>query len=230
MKGPGRSAGGADPRPPRTTRAERKRDRLPEAERRVQSVAPIGDWEERYRSGDTPWDKGAAHPALVAWLKHHTFSGRVFVPGCGAGHDVRALATQGADVIGLDIAPSAVAAARRHPRVGREEYEEGNFFQPPAAWLGTFDGIFEHTCFCAIHPSQRSAYARSAAELLRPGGRLLAIFYLDPGVEEGPPYGCTTTELDALFSPTFRILEEHTSLPTFPEREDGEILRLLERC
>ena len=187
------------------------------------------DWEIRYRSGDTPWEKGAAHPALSAWLETNSFSGRVLVPGCGSGHDVRVLAAHGAEVVGLDIAPSAIAAARRHPPAGRESYEVGDFFRPPATWLGTFDGLFEHTCFCAIDLTSRADYAQSAAQLLRPGGRFLAIFYLDPGAGEGPPHGCTTAELDALFSPHFRLLEERTALATYPGREGGEILRLLER-
>lgn len=188
------------------------------------------DWEHRYLSGDTPWEKGEGHPALAAWLERNTFRGRVLVPGCGLGHDVRLLASQGAEVVGLDIAPSAIAAADKYPRAGNETYEAGDFFEPPAGWIGAFDGIFEHTCFCAIDPSQRAAYARSAARLLRPGGRLLAIFYLDPGTDEGPPFGCTTTELDALFSPGFRLIEERISLPTHPGREGGEILRMLERA
>jgi len=187
------------------------------------------EWENRYRTGDTPWEKGAAHPALIAWLERNTLPGRVLVPGCGSGHDVRVLAARGSEAVGLDIAPSAIAAAREHLRAGRESYEVGDFFQPPESWMAAFDGLFEHTCFCAIDPSLRAAYARSAAQLLRPGGRFLAIFYLDPGVDEGPPFGCKTAELDALFSPAFRLLEEQTSLPTHPGREDREILRLFER-
>lgn len=187
------------------------------------------DWENRYLSGDTPWEKGSGHPALAAWLERHSLAGRVLVPGCGSGHDVRLLASRGAEVLGLDIAPSAVASARTYPRAGKESYEAGDFFQPPPEWTGAFDGLFEHTCFCAIDPSQRGAYARSAAAILRPGGRLLAIFYLDPGREEGPPFGSTTAELDALFSPHFQLIEEQTSLPTYPGREGGEILRVLER-
>ena len=187
------------------------------------------DWENRYLSGDTPWEKGAAHPALAAWLKRNSLTGRVLVPGCGSGHDVRLLASHGAEAVGLDLAPAAIAAARKYSLAGNESYEAGDFFQPPTAWTRAFDGLFEHTCFCAIDPSQREAYARSAAGILRSGGRLLAIFYLDPGREEGPPFGCTTAELDSLFSPHFRLIEEQTSLPTYPGREGGEILRLLER-
>lgn len=188
------------------------------------------DWEQRYRSGDTPWDKGAAHPALAAWLEKNTLTDRILVPGCGAGHDVRALAAGGAEVTGLDVAPSAIEAAGRFPRAGKEVYVTGDFFHPPAGWGGAFDGIFEHTCFCAIEPSDRPAYAASAAALLRPGGRLLAIFYLDPGRnEDGPPYGCTREELGALFSPAFRLLSEETEFPTHPGREGREVLRVLQR-
>ena len=52
------------------------------------------DWEERYRQADTPWDKGVAHPAVVRWLAEHPgrMTGAVLVPGCGLGHDARAIA------------------------------------------------------------------------------------------------------------------------------------------
>lgn len=186
------------------------------------------DWNERYRLGDTPWEKGRAHPALVRWVREHKITGRVLVPGCGSGHDVRALATSGAEVIGLDVAPAAVQAARAHPPVGRETYIVGDLFAPPENWLGTFDLIVEHTCFCAIPPARRPDYARSVASLLKPGGQLLAIFYLAPGHdhEDGPPYGSTVPELDALFS-NFSVEEEQKNLPTYEGRENRELLRLL---
>ncbi len=188
------------------------------------------DWQQRYESGDTPWDKGGPHPALAKWLEKSPLTGRVLVPGCGAGHDVRALAAAGARATGLDIAPLAVEAARRFPRAGDEIYVAGDVFALPPEWLRSFDAVFEHTCFCAIDPMRRPDYARAVGGALKPGGHLLAIFYLDPGNGgEGPPFGCAREELDALFLPLFETIREESGFVTFPGREGGEMMRVLRR-
>jgi SAM-dependent methyltransferase len=189
------------------------------------------DWESHYRTGDMPWEKGAAHPALVAFLKPNPVHGRVLVPGCGLGHDVRALAATADEVVGLDLAPSAVAGARKHPAVGGERYLLGDLFALPAKMRGVFDVVFEHTCFCAIDPSRRSDYVAAVADALKPGGHLLAVFYLDPGLdpgESGPPFGITLDELDAIFAPRFKLLREWKPGATYPGREGREMCRLLQ--
>lgn len=188
------------------------------------------DWNMRYARGDTPWDKGGSHPVLQDMIARGALKGRVLVPGCGTGHDVRALARRGLEVTGLDIAPLAIDRARNHPAAGRETYVHGDLLDLPDELLGVFDGVFEHTCFCAIDPARRADYVSAAASALKPGGRLLAIFYADPESEDdGPPYSCSAGELDTLFGGDFRMLEEHRELPTFPGREGCELLRLLER-
>ncbi|HEX8296725.1 MAG TPA: thiopurine S-methyltransferase, partial [Chthoniobacteraceae bacterium] len=64
------------------------------------------DWESHYQQGDTPWEKGGPSPGLVDFLAAEPVTGRVLVPGCGFGHDVRALSAGGADVLGVDLSPS----------------------------------------------------------------------------------------------------------------------------
>lgn len=190
------------------------------------------DWEAQYQKGETPWEKGAPSPGLVDFLTEHRVEGRVLVPGCGFGHDVRALAAQGADVLGLDIAPSAVEGARRIPAVAGECYELGDLFALPPAMHGTFDWVWEHTCFCAIHPSQRAAYVEAVHSALRPGGHLLGVFYLDPGndsPDEGPPFEVSVTELNRLFLPRFELLREELPARAYPGREGREWLRVLRR-
>ncbi len=189
------------------------------------------DWESRYQTGDTPWEKAAPAPPLLEWLADHELRGLVLVPGCGSGHDVRALAAAGAQPIGLDIAPTAITRAESFPRAGTERYRLENFLALPPELLGQFDWVFEHTCFCAIDPALRANYAAAAAAALKPSGRLLAIFYLDPGPRdyEGPPFGVTREELDALFAPNFETVEEFVPTTAFPGREGRELVRVLRR-
>lgn len=188
------------------------------------------DWNRRYEENDTPWDKGGAHPVLADMLAQGVLSGRVLVPGCGTGHDVRELARRGLNVLGLDVAPLALEQARASAPVGAETYLLGDLFHLPSDLRGAFDGVFEHTCFCAIDPAKRGEYVSAVASALRPGGKLSAVFFLDPGNHgDGPPFGCSTAELDGLFAADFRLLEEHREILTYPEREGRELLRLYQR-
>lgn len=188
------------------------------------------DWEDHYRRGETPWDKGAPSPGLVRFLAAEPIRGTVLVPGCGVGHDVRALAATAETVVGIDIAPSAVDAAQEFPTVGAERYELADLFTLPAHLRGAFDWVWEHTCFCAIEPTQRAAYVEAVASALRPGGQLLAVFYLDPGndsPDEGPPFEVSIAELDRFFLPRFTLGREWLPEAAYPGREGREWMRIL---
>ena len=163
--------------------------------------------------------------------------GNVLVPGCGHGHDLVALAGSGADsVTGLDIAPGGVTAAReRTAHLGNVRVELGDLF----AWChgegrGMFDWVFEHTCFCAIPREMRDSYVSAIADALKPGGYMLAIFYLKPWDDgedqmQGPPFGCSADELDERFGAQFELLESAVPGVSYTGREGKELLRLLRR-
>ena len=199
------------------------------------------DWESCYRAGETPWDKGAPAPPLLEWLEQpgHRLNGEVLVPGCGLGHDVRAIAATGqpAHVVGLDISPTALARACRLPLAGNESYVEADLFDLPPDLRGRFDWVCEHTCFCAIDPARRADYVQAVAGALRPGGQLLAIFYLRPwsGGEPsppggGPPFPTSPEELDRLFAGRFDLLEESVPTRAYRGREGRELRRLLRKA
>ena len=188
------------------------------------------DWEDHYQRHDTPWEKGEPSPGLIDYLRKEPVRGRVLAPGCGFGHDVRALAATADEVVGIDLAPSAVAGARKFPVVGGERYETANLFALPKALQGSFDWVWEHTCFCAIDREMRPAYVDAVAGALKPGGRLLAIFYLDPGDDgpnDRPPFGVSIAELDALFGPRFELLREWLPARAYPGREGREWMRIM---
>ena len=190
------------------------------------------DWEDAYRRRETPWEKGKPHPELVAYLAENgPLRGKIFVPGCGSGHDVRALSASENQVIGVDLAPFAIKKATAQPQIAHEEYRLADLFDLPPEFDGQFDWVFEHTCFCAIDPSQRRDYVNAIVRLLKPTGRLLAIFFLNPDHdEEGPPYGVSTTELEEYFGKYFSIESEWVPDRTHPGREGRELMRVLARA
>ena len=191
------------------------------------------DWERCYEKGETPWDKSAPAPELAFLLESGLFRGRVLVPGCGRGHDARAIAlAAGTEVVGVDLAPSALREARQLGAVDGLRFVEGNVFSLPKDWMGTFDWVWEHTCFCAIDPSERGLYVASMHALLRPGGCLVATFFLNPSMdpgESGPPFGVTEAELDKLFKAHFVLESQWVPRGSFSGREGRELMRQLRR-
>lgn len=216
---------------PRTNRARKRRAALHNAR--------MIDWEKRYQEGDTPWDKGAPHPALASVVADvPELRGRVLVPGCGLGYDMRALLDASAveEVVGIDVADSAVAAARKN-LAGCENLrvEKADLFALGRDHARAYDAVWEHTCFCAIDPARRNAYVNAVADALRLGGHLIGVFYLNPWDTEeenrtlGPPYACPLEELDRRFATRFEIVRVWDPPATFPGREGREQLRLLRR-
>jgi SAM-dependent methyltransferase len=208
---------------------------------------PEGDvgpafWAGRYQAGETGWDHGAPSPGLGDFLHTHVGAqhaapvrpGTILVPGCGRGHDARVLAKAGFEVTGLDVVPQAIDDARRLAAsdVGVQHaaplrYEIADFFDLPPALRGPYDWLFEHTFFCAIDPALRDCYVETVTGLLKPGGRLLGVFYhIQP--ETGPPFGTTREELLARFSPTFSL--QYECVPrSYESRTGKELLMLWER-
>jgi SAM-dependent methyltransferase len=192
------------------------------------------EWQRRYEQNDTPWDKGTPAPALLRFLREKAISGRVLVPGCGRGHEVRALGMQpDCSAVGLDLSPTAIAdATQLAAQAGMgaaASFIVGDFFHLPSEMNGAFDWLVEHTCFCAIEPRQRPDYVRAASSALRAGGKVFGIFYLNPDTKSGPPFAVSREELSDLFEPHFTLLEQWVPEGSFPGRENRELVRILQK-
>ncbi len=195
------------------------------------------DWDQRWRQDDTPWDKGYAAPPLSEYLEDEEcklrHSRRVLVPGCGSGHDVRELARHGIPATGLDISPKAIETALACLPAGGEDYVCGDLFAPDWRVGREFDAVWEHTCFCALDPALRPAYARAMAEILPPGAWLAGVFYLtpwDPGeTPESPPFEASREEIRTLLDPWFELRKERVPGRAYPGREGREWLAVFRR-
>lgn len=156
------------------------------------------NWDKRYRDNDTPWDRGGASPFLAVCLERLEPGSSVLVPGCGAGHEVAALAGLGFRVTGIDLSQLALASCRaKLEQHGLEaELVQASVLEWEAPQ--TFDAVYEQTCLCALHFDHWEAYAKRLANWLRPEGRLCAAF-MQTGSPGGPPFDCPIPRMKLLF-------------------------------
>ncbi len=181
-------------------------------------------WEFLYQNGGDGWELGRAAPPLARYLSSQLTlrpGQRVLVLGAGRGHEALVLGrmaqSAAAQIVALDIAPSAVAATREAVAAAGladvvQAVERDLFLRDEAGPLAasSYDLVVEHCCYCAIDPSRRDEYIQQVARLLKPGGRLIALFYCHsyPG---GPPFGASMPELGAQLSTSFVI--DHGEVP-----------------
>ena len=200
-------------------------------------------WDELYRQGTTGWDLGGSTPAFVQLLHSAgaPASGRMLVPGCGRGHDAILFARYGFDVLAVDYAASAVADAVRLARAQRVtcNFLVADLFDLPKQYPRYFDYVLEYVCFCAIPPDRRDEYVRAMAEVLRPDGELLGLFFpvlpapggpAGPGTAmAGPPFPMTEAEIRARFSARFDILRLAPTPHSIKPRQGRELLARFRR-
>jgi thiopurine S-methyltransferase len=178
-------------------------------------------WNERYASGKTPWDYGGVPPQLQHYLAARPNGGRALVPGCGSGHEIAAFHGAGYDVSAIDFAPAAVERAQANlgPVLGQRVFL-GDFFTYDFA-AAPFDVVYERTFLCALPLDLREKYVARMAQLLRPGGVLVGLFYLGEDID-GPPYALNAADEAKLFSPRFLLVNDQPAAEQFPLFGDKE--------
>lgn len=169
------------------------------------------DWQARYDTGKTGWDRGEASPMLAQWLRSGELRPcEILVPGCGRGHEVIALAEAGFKVTAIDFADSAVTALRAELERRSLSADVVQSDVLTFCRSSTFDAVYEQTCLCALHPSQWQTYQQLLACWLRKGGQLFAMF-MQSNSPDGPPYACEIDVMQDLFvGPTWQWSDQST--------------------
>lgn len=184
-------------------------------------------WENRYQEGTARWDLGQPAPPFVTLLHAADAPkpGRMAVLGAGNGHDALLFADRGFEVVGFDFAPSAVtqATAAAQMRGLSARFLQRDIFALEPEFTEAFDYVLEHTCFCAIDPSQRDAYVQVVSRLLRSGGELIGLFWARPQ-PGGPPFGTTPEEIQQRFAPEFEVKSLIKAIDSVEGRRNEEYL------
>ena len=171
---------------------------------------PGKDWEAMWSAGLNPgdaFDARRVEPAFEALIATGTLPvGRSFVPGCGRGYAVAALASPERSVIGLEISETAKEAADAylstvggaavdHARIVVDDF----FTHAPAD--GPYDLVYDCTFLCAIPPARRTEWAAQMSRLVRPGGEIVSLVFPIGDFEGGPPFALSTSVVEDLLEP-----------------------------
>lgn len=203
--------------------------------KKIPTVETVEFWEGLYQRNVTPWELGTYSPPLKTFLDspYRVPLGKVAVLGCGTGFDALLFAYYGYHVVGFDFAPSAVASTRakfeQYGYLGKNaEVVQQDIFDLHS-YRGKFDYVLEHTCFCALHPARRKTYELIVRDLLKPEGKLIALWWLVERQGSGPPFPVSKDELFELFSPHFRFDMVHEPTDSVPDRKGEELFTLLSK-
>jgi SAM-dependent methyltransferase len=165
-------------------------------------------FEERYRTGNLPWDHGRVDCNLVETVTHNGIKPcKVLDIGCGTGDNAIWLAQQGFEVVACDFSETAIRQAREKDTGDGCRFLVADFLadEIPGAPFGL---VFDRGCLHSVSvDGGRQAFAKHAAVLLEEGGLWLSLVGNadEPEREVGPPQ-LSATELVSIVEPGFEIL------------------------
>ncbi|MGD9682818.1 MAG: methyltransferase domain-containing protein [Candidatus Obscuribacterales bacterium] len=190
-------------------------------------------WDLCYQQGMTPWEYGTFAPPLKTFLEtpYKMPPGKLAVLGCGTGHDALLLARSGYQVTAIDFSQHAINATYKRFQEAGVAGSTGFLLQRNVFDLfeyhGYFDSVFEHTCFCSIAPDSRKRYFFAIRDLLRQGGKFLALWWIGERRGGGLPFSITKDEIFEMFDGTFSFDLVYEPQDSFPQDQGKELITLM---
>lgn len=155
------------------------------------------NWDGAYREesvfeGPPPWNIGEPQPELAEIIRTTEIRDDVLDAGCGHAELSLALAAAGHTVVGIDLSPTAVAAATA--AAAERALATATFVCADITVFSGYDGrfatIFDSTLFHSLPVAGREGYLRSIHRAAAPGARYYVLVFatgaFPDGMEAGP--------------------------------------------
>ena len=180
-------------------------------------MSEILDWDSAYReegqfTGPPPWNIGEPQPELAALMAAGKFRRDVLDAGCGFAELSLALAAQGHTVVGVDLTPTAIAAATK--AAAERGLAGASFVQADITTFAGYDGKFstvvDSTLFHSLPVEGRDGYLSSVHRAAAPGASYYVLVFAKgafPADMEPKPNEVDEDELRAAVSKYWEIDE-----------------------
>lgn len=189
------------------------------------------DWDSAYRQegafeGPPPWNIGEPQPELAELIRAGKIRSDVLDAGCGYAELSLALAADGYTVVGIDLTPTAIAAANRAAQ--ERNLANASFAQADITTFTGYDGRFntviDSTLFHSLPVESRDAYLSSVHRAAAPGAGYFILVFAKGAFPEGfpGPNEVTEDELRTAVSKYWEVDEIrpawiHANIPQIPD-------------
>ncbi|OBJ56771.1 class I SAM-dependent methyltransferase [Mycobacterium sp. 1423905.2] len=178
-------------------------------------TSEVMDWDGAYRGegafeGPPPWNIGEPQPELAALIAAGKVRSDVLDAGCGFAELSLALAGAGYTVVGIDITPTAVAAATKAAQargLTTASFEQADITSF-TGYDGRFSTVMDSTLFHSIPVEGRDGYLRSVYRAAAPGANYYVLVFAKgafPAELETKPNEVDEEELRAAVSKYWEI-------------------------
>lgn len=189
-------------------------------------------WTQRYKEQQTGWDIGYPSTPIKEYVDQLTDNTiEILIPGAGNAYEAEYLWKKGfKNVHILDISDvPLIQFKKRNPDFPVTQMHLADFFE----FQGQYDLIIEQTFFCSIVPSDknRNAYAKHMAELLKPTGKLVGVWFNIPlsGDMEKRPFGGDKKLYTRYLSPILKTITFDPCYNSIAPRQGSELFGIFER-
>jgi SAM-dependent methyltransferase len=175
------------------------------------------DWDSVYREeaefeGPPPWNIGEPQPELAALIAAGKFRSDVLDAGCGFAELSLALAAEGYTVVGIDLTPTAIAAATKAAQergLTNASFEQADI----TSFTGhddRFNTVVDSTLFHSLPVDDRDGYLGSVHRAAAPGASYYVLVFAKgafPAEMETKPNEVDEDELRAAVSKYWEVDE-----------------------
>lgn len=193
-------------------------------------------WQQRWQSNQIGFNQLQPNPLLIEYFATLGLKpgARIFVPLCGKSIDMLWFASQGYEVLGVELSSIACAAffnehsipvTITHSDTFTIYHNEkitllsGDFFDLNKQMLDTVDAVYDRAALIALPQELRQRYATCLINLIHPRIPMLLIANTyDQNIMDGPPFSVDENQVATLYGAHFNIqLLYHQIAETIPD-------------